>query len=79
MQMANMGLMPQFENMYHPETRGILGELAGPALRMGLGAATGGLTGMGLFGRGMMKGFRGQEGGSQYGGLLPLLMMMGGQ
>jgi hypothetical protein len=63
MNMANMGLQPTFENQYHPGTQGFLQSMAGPLGQIGLGMATGGLSGMGMFGRGMMGAYNGIGGG----------------
>lgn len=75
MQLGQMGLRPSLENMYHPSTHGLLGELAGPAMSAGLGAATGGALGAGVFGRGLMNQYKGGYG---FGSMMPYGMMMGG-
>ena len=71
MQMAQMGLTPTFENMYHPATKGFLGEMAGPlgsALLMGgMGAG----IGHGIFGRTMMQGM---NKGVGLGAMMPYMM-----
>lgn len=78
MQMGQMGLQPQFENMYHPQTKGFLGEMAGP---LGMALMSGGMgagIGAGVFGRGMMNSLQSGQG---FGAMLPWagLMRGGGQ
>lgn len=74
MQLGQMALRPTFENMYHPQTQGFLGEMAGPLMQAGLAAGTGGALGAGLFGRTMMNQFNRGKG---FGGMMPLAMMGG--
>lgn len=66
MQMAQMGLTPTFENMYHPETGGLMGQMIPMAGQAALGLATGGIGNMMGLGGGMSQ-------------LLPLLMMLSGR
>lgn len=73
MQMGQMGLTPHFENIFRPKTFGLMGELAGPALKGMMGMGTGMAAQHGAFGRDMMNQSKGGEG---LGSLLPLLMMM---
>lgn len=76
MQLGQMGMQPRFENMYQPGSQGLLQQLAPLLAQIGMGAATGGMTKAGLFGRGMMNQFQSGQG---MGSLLPMLMMGGGQ
>jgi hypothetical protein len=75
MNLGQMGMQPRFENMFRPATGGLFGQLAGPLAQAGLGMATGGMMGAGMFGKGAMNNYN--QGGMN--SLLPLLMMMGGQ
>jgi hypothetical protein len=76
MQLGQMGMQPRFENQWMPESQGLMQQLAPLLAQLGMGAATGGMTRAGLFGRNMMNQFQGGQG---MGSLLPMLMMMGGQ
>jgi len=75
MNLGQMGMQPRFENVMHPGSSGFLQQLAGPLAGMGLGAATGGMIGHGLFGRGLMDMFKG---GDDNGALLKLLPFLFG-
>jgi len=76
MQLGQMGMQPRFQNYYKQGSQGLMQQLAPLLSQIGMGAATGGLTGMGLFGRGMMNQYQGGQG---MGSILPLLMMGGMQ
>jgi len=80
MQLGQMGLQPRFENMYHPATHGLMGEMAGPALMALLSGGMGAGIGGGMFGRSMMNQARSGQG---MGAMMPWAMMggmgMGGQ
>lgn len=72
LQMGQLGLSPQFENVFRPATGGFLGELAGPLSRLGLGLGMNYGVEHGAFGRNMMN----QYNNKGLGSLLPLLMML---
>jgi len=52
----------QMENMYRPETGGLMGSLAGPLSKMGLKMGNSAAMSHGLYGRGMMEGMQGLGG-----------------
>lgn len=78
MQLAQMGLQPRFENIYRPQTQGLLGEMAGPLLMALLSGGMGAGISGGMFGRSMMNQARSGQG---MGAMMPWAMMggMGGQ
>jgi hypothetical protein len=59
LQQAELGQKQQFENYYQPGQEGLLSQIAGPAAQAAMAWATGGLTGVGAFGRGAMDAYRG--------------------
>lgn len=72
-----------FENIYHPQTQGFVGQMAGPIAQMGMGMGKNWMGQHGVYGRGVMDALRGkqQEGQPGFGmdsltQLLPLLMML---
>lgn len=74
MQLGQMGMQPRFENMYQPGTQGLFQQLAPLLAKIGMGMATGGMTGAGLFGRGLMDQYKGNtEGIGSLAGLFPFL------
>jgi hypothetical protein len=63
LQQSQLGMQPQFENVYQPGQEGMLQQMAGPVMQAGLAYATGGLSGMGAMGRGAMDAYRGMPSG----------------
>jgi hypothetical protein len=64
LQQAQLGQIPQFENVYHQGNEGFLSQIAGPLANLGMSFATGGLSNVGAFGRGMMDQYRGRPSGA---------------